>query len=137
MSFLRLINLKEHYSRRKKRLSSLAFRPSSNGGISVVNRECVNRTGTSLCEYLARCYPVKITGDPIAFWQIPNHIIPLHCQSKQTPSEKDKKCHYEIFGWATADAEQTIKKLPLSEIDLCAEDGFRKVQTSDLEQLGD
>ncbi len=133
MSFIRIININQHYSNRKKRLSSMAFRPSSsNGGISVFDKDCAENTSETICHHI-RQYYTEVAGTPFVYWEIPNEVIPpLPCVVKQTDSARGDKCHHEFFNWDYKNAEDTGKAIPLEDLEICTDNGVRQLQISDL-----
>ena len=133
MSFIRAINITLHYSKKKKRLASLAFRPSSsNGGISVFDKNCAIRNSGTICDHIKRYYS-RIARTPIVFWEVPDDTIPpLPCIVRQTDGENGDECHHEFFNWDYKSAENTIKDVILETLDICTNEGIRKLQTTDL-----
>jgi hypothetical protein len=132
MPFIRLLNIKYHYSITRKRFASLAFRPSNDGsGISVVKKECADERSGSICIHAENHY-AGTAGTPIVFWPIPDERIPEGCKAVHSVSGTDRWCHYNLIGWNEKDAEDTIKRLPISEARICTENGIRELAQEDL-----
>lgn len=133
MSFIRAININKHYSKKNKRLAGMAFRPSStNGGISVFDKDCAIRDSGTICRHIERFY-AGIAGTPIVFWEVPDGSIPpLPCVVEPTDSDSGDKCHYEFFNWDYEDAENTIRDVPVESLEICTDEGIRKFQLTDL-----
>lgn len=47
-------------------------------------------------------------------------------------SDTGDKCHYDLFGWEIKDAEKTIKKVPISHLEICEEGESRNLNKEDL-----
>lgn len=132
MPYIRLINIKWHYASRKKRFASAAFKPSSDGsGISVINKECGEEHSGTICAHIAEHYP-NVAGTPIVFWEIPADQIPTTCSFVHSVSGTDQWCHHDIVNWDDADAQKTIKSLPIEETKICSENGVRNLTQNDL-----
>ena len=117
MDFIRIIHPK-HYDPDRKSFSSLAFKPSSDGGISVVSRECIEQTGSSICGHIAKFYGT-VSGSPPIFWEIPAGILPPQCQFIQNPSDTGDDCHHNLIGLNDREARRIIKQTPLDEMHIC------------------
>jgi hypothetical protein len=50
----------------------------------------------------------------------------------QSVSASGDECHHDIFGWELKEAENTIKKLSLENLNICTQEGVRKLQIEDL-----
>jgi hypothetical protein len=117
--------LRCNYDPDRKNLSSLAFRPSSDCGISVISRECIELSGSSVCGHIARFYK-SISGEPPIFWEIPEDILPANCRNPAIPGM------IVITIWSasmTAEARSIIKLTPLSEVSVCLETGEHRPLT--------
>jgi hypothetical protein len=117
MGFLRIIHPK-HYDPDTRRFRSLAFKPSSDGGISVVSRECIEQTGSGVCAHIAKFYR-SVLGEPPIFWEIPETVLPTHCQFIQDPSDTGDDCHHNLIGLSDREARRIIKQTPLDEMRIC------------------
>ena len=132
MPFVRLLNISKHYSAKHQRFASVAFRPSNDGsGISVIEKGCCEEQSGGICVHIARHY-ASTAGTPAVFWQIPDERIPEGCKLSHSVSSTDLWCHYDLIGWDVKDAEDTIKPLPITETNICTEDGIRPLAISDL-----
>ena len=133
MPFIRVINIKYHYSKKKKKIAGMAFRPSStNGGISVFDKDCAENASGTICHHIERYYP-KVAGTPIVFWEIPDESIPsLPCIVKPTDGGNRDKCHHEFFNWDYENAENTIRAVLLEDLEICTDNGVRQLQINDL-----
>ncbi len=133
MPFIRIINIDKHYSKRKKRIIGMAFRPSpSNGGISVIDKTCALRESDTICSHIKRYYPI-IAGTPIVYWEVPDESIPpLPCLVEQTDGGNKDKCHHEFFNWDSENSEETIRTVPLNNFQICTDRGVRNLEITDL-----
>jgi hypothetical protein len=131
MGFIRIIHQK-HYDPDRKTFSSLAFKPSSDGGISVISRECIALSGSSVCGHIARFYK-SVSGEPPIFWEIPEVVLPANCQFIQEPSDTGDDCHHNLVGLSDREARRIIKRTPLGEMSVCLETGdHRSLTEADL-----
>lgn len=138
MGLVRYLNPQKYYDSEKKRFQSLAFCPSENGGISVVDIECAQGASGSLCEHGIKYYRTigekpGPAGDPVIFWEIPDDLLPRDCEVRQSDSDTGDPCHHEIEKWNEKEARKTFKQIQLSEMKICAEDGIRPLTIEDLE----
>lgn len=129
--YFRLIHPKDYDSETGK-FKSLAFRPSSNGGISVVRTLCATETSQSVCQHVAHFYANQ-TGVPEIYWDIPSEGIPAGCGIEQSESATGDACHYDIFGWSKGAARSYFKSINLEDMTICAGDGERPLIKEDLE----
>lgn len=105
MEVIRLIHHK-HYDPDSKRFRSLAFRNSSNdGGISVVDIECIVRqiqNEETVCDHVLKFYP-NIAGQPIIYWIIRTRNIEkenpdINLKLEEKESHTGDICHINIKG---------------------------------------
>ncbi len=127
MGFIRIIHPK-HYDPDSNRFRSLAFKPSSDGGISVISRECIEQTGSSICGHIAKFY-ASVLGDPPIFWEIPEAVLPPTGQFIQAPSDTGDDCHHNLVGLSDREARRIIKQMLLGEMSVCLETGEHRSLT--------
>ena len=124
-----------HYDRRLRRFQSVAFRPSSSdGGISVIDAECIQRSGASVCEHVRRYYQ-RENGDPAIFWTFSTEILPAcHCL-EHTDSTAGDACHYNILGMSTTRARTFFKNscVPPDALSICNNGTHRPLSWEDVE----
>ena len=94
MCYIRLLR-KEHYDATLGRFTSVAFKPSSNGGISVFDQQCAEETSRTSCQHILNFY-AAITGSPVIYWVIRADVLPHQCSIRATPSDTGDLCHHDI-----------------------------------------
>lgn len=107
MQLIRIIHQK-HFDRNRGRFQSLAFRPSSNGGISVIDGQCALANTGSLCQHL-RHYYAHVSGCPPLFWLFDAVILPSAHLIEVSPSDSQDACHRDIKNLTPREAERTFK----------------------------
>jgi hypothetical protein len=133
MGFFRVIHCK-FYDSERGNFKSLAFAPSSDKGISVVDLDCSVQTSGSICGHISRFYPNQ-AGDPAIYWRIPDQKIPEVCSFEPQPSTTGDDCHFNIYGWTRAQSRSTFVALRLTDFTVCTPDGERSLQQSDSDWL--
>lgn len=108
MRWIRFVHSK-FYDHDKKRFMSLAFNPSSNGGLSVVNEKCAVNTSGTVCANAKEYYPDRIIGDPPIYWIFDDSIFPCDIDIKPDRSNGDPR-HHNIFGLTQKQAGKTFKQ---------------------------
>jgi hypothetical protein len=56
----------------------------------------------------------------------------LPCVVEQNDSATGDKCHHEFFNWDYKNAEDTIRAVPLEDLEICTGNEVRQFQISDL-----
>jgi hypothetical protein len=136
----RYLNAEKFYDPDKRRFQSLAFRNSSNGGISLVDVECAIKASGDLCSHGRIFYQGNKnrpgpTGNPVIFWEIPKDVIPVNCSWEPSVSTTGDNCHGDLKDWKDKEAEKVFKKTSLEQMTICAENGSRPLQIEDLEAI--
>ena len=134
MRLIRILNVK-HYDPRKKRFTSVAFKPSTNGGISVFNKECVLEQKRTICSHIREYYPPPTSNDPPVFWEFEEQILPDECELEQQTSKSGDCCHYNINKLSDKKARKLFvnrqKEHQLSEFKICENGESRTVVLED------
>ena len=97
-----------HFDRNLGRFQSLAFKPSSNGGISVFCARCAVETTGSACQHIQRFYP-EVSGEPPIFWTFNTSILPDEHIIEETLSDTNDSCHRDIKNITPRKAERIFK----------------------------
>ena len=122
MGFIRVIHQK-HYDPDKGNFKSLAFKPSSDGsGISVIDEKCISQSGIGVCEHINRFYK-DLAGKPPIFWRIPTEELPENHRFIQRTSTTGDACHYNLTGISEKESRTLLKRVNLSEFNVCSENG--------------
>ncbi len=109
MLYLRLIH-PAHWHPRRKRFVRLAFRNSSpalGGGISVVDRRCIEERGRTVCAHVSIFY-IKFRA-PVILWEINANILPVGSSLEEELGPEGDECHLNIRGISDAEAEEILK----------------------------
>ena len=109
MQLIRVINKRYHYDKNKGRFTSLAFKPSSNGGISVFCQKCAVEISGTICGHIQNYYS-DVSGEPPVYWEFDSKILPSTHVIKESPSASGDECHRDIMNLSKRDAEQVFKK---------------------------
>lgn len=123
-----------HFSERKNRYTSLAFRPSG-GGVSVINTGCIAEKGRTICAHAEQYYSRRIRGSPTIFWRIGTaELAPGHELVQQTTDTGDE-CHYNIVGMSEQQCRELLHSKQVTDFEICDPNGSRKVTAEDLPPL--
>ena len=122
---------RQHWDSRLGRFQSLAFRPSDDGGISVVEQPCAT-AGHSLCEHLRIFYPSA--GEPPIFWRFSDAILPNTTSIVESPSDTGDTCHRDIINISNKDSSNIFKKFCAQpdDIEICVGNESRRFSPSDM-----
>src|SRR5438445_1408970 len=97
MEYVRILS-RRHWGRRKSRFQSLAFKPSStDGGISVFDKQCAIRRSGNICGHIRSFYH-HISDEPPIFWEFSNSILPQGTTFTNEVSDNGDECHGNITG---------------------------------------
>src|SRR5665213_2565977 len=116
MHYIRLLHPK-HFDCERNEFKSLAFK-NYDGGASVVQRECVDSTSTSICEHIRKFYP-NTGGDPAIFWVFPQTAIPAGGTLVPIPSDTGDDCHHDITGLSDKQLRGFLKSSSLPDYQIC------------------
>ena len=136
MAIVRLVRLihGKHYDKRQKRFRSFAFKNSSDGGISIILRDCVDDSKQSVCQHILIYYSTRIAGEPPIYWEFLQSILPAeHCVEPHIdPAIKDP-CHANIQRVPNSQAKKLLPT-DLADYQICVHGGSRSLTESDLSQ---
>lgn len=139
MGYVRLVHPK-HWESNRSRFSDLAYKKSSDGGLSVFDVECAERDGGLICAHIARYYP-NVGGDPAIFVIIESGELPEGATVAQTPSAtpeqvaaglEDDECHHEVDGVGNGALKRALMQIPLERYMICDAQGVRPLALTDL-----
>src|SRR5687768_12740262 len=101
MDFILLLHPAE-YDTTRKRFKSTAFRPSSgDGGISVVECDCIEREGGCPCNHARRFYP-SVSSEPPMFWRFSDSVLPQGINAQQQTTAEGDICHHNLIGFTAS-----------------------------------
>lgn len=134
MELLRIINIQNHYDRKRRRFNSLAFK-NLDGGISVIEKDCIEKEE---CQHIRRYYS-NITGTPPVYWQFNIEILPTGFSIEHTLSKSGDVCHCEIKGLTDKAAKDVFRHYwdRFCEFIICTDspvDKKKKLLLEDLEE---
>ena len=119
-----------HCDRVKKCFTSLAFKPSSSDGlISLFDRDCAIRTNGTVCNHIKAIHS-KLSGEPPIFWEFSPEILPegVEVLSSGNP---DDPCHSHVSGLDDKASRRLFKTIQLSEFQVCENGTSRHVTADD------
>lgn len=131
MKLVRILNVL-HYDQRKQRFTSLAFKNSTGGGISVIHKECVTEQSPSICQHIRQFYPPPTSSEPPIFWEFDQAVLADGCQLEQQTSPTGDVCHYNILNLPDKTARALIVQQPLQAFQICTNGQERSLQMEDL-----
>jgi len=130
---IRLIHGK-HYDKRRKRFTSLAFKNSEGGGISVILGDCVDASRRSICQHIRTYYPARIAGEPPIYWEFPQSILPAEkCVEPHIDPAITDPCHANIERVCDSQAKQLLPR-DLAIYQICVNGKSRGLTEADLFQ---
>ncbi len=118
MKFIRILNA-VHYDTRKQRFTSLAFKNSTGGGISVMHQECVFAQNHIPCQHIERYYPPPTSSQPAIFWVFDEAVLPAGFTAEQQTTQSGDVCHYNILGASDKAARELLIQQSLAEFQIC------------------
>ena len=130
MQYVRIVP-REHWDTNKKRFTTLAFKPSSDDGISVIEKQCLSEISASVCDHIRKYYP-HISGEPPIFWEFPDNILPPSVRFIPIPSDRGDLCHRDVSGLSEKEARKIFKGVSLEEFSVCTNGNHRGLRVSDL-----
>jgi hypothetical protein len=133
MQYVRLI-ARKHWDPKLQRFNRLAFKPSSNnGGISVVEYECLSEISASICAHIRQFY-ARVAGEPPIFWLFPFETLPRTIAVDTTASDTGDDCHRDLIGLSETQAKEIFKSVwdDLENFKICENGVHRQLTLSDL-----
>lgn len=122
-----------HYSETKQRYKSSAFSKSSkDGGVSVVDLDCIRQGTKSICDHITEFYPESIAGNPPIFWRFTDAILPTNTKLVQKTSKFGDVCHHNIDNMSKAECKSFLKGHTLLEFEICDSGAPRTVTEHDI-----
>lgn len=121
MKFIRILNA-IHYDPRKQRFTSLAFKNSTGGGISVIHHECVLAQKQTPCRHIEHYYPPPTSSQPPIFWEFDEAALPAGFTAEQQTTESGDVCHYNLVGVSDKAARDLLIRQSLAEFQICEGD---------------
>lgn len=132
MRLVRILNAM-HFDPRKQRFTSLAFKNSTGGGISVVSKECIQQQDRTVCDHIKRYYPPPTSSMPPIFWEIAEELLPPEYTLTQQTSPTGDICHYNIEGISDKHAREMLLHCQLDEFRICLNGQSRQLSFALLE----
>ncbi len=135
MKFIRILNAL-HYDPRKERFTSLAFKNSTGGGISVIHQECLLAQNHTPCQHIEKYYPPPTSSRPPIFWTFDESVLPSGFGVEQQTTDSGDMCHYNLLGVSDKAARDLLIRQPLVAFQICDDNTSRPLATSDFAQRG-
>ncbi len=108
--------------------TDVALLKSSDGGISVVDVECVHASGEAICAHIRAYYqnPGPASEPPI-YLELPPEYLPGKCEFVRRRSWRGDECHTLIKGLSHDEmlelAKTVRRNVPLNRYSICDEHG--------------
>ena len=133
MQFVRVIHPR-HFDKNLKRFQSLAFKPSTSGGISVFCHKCAIETSGEICKHIEKYY-AEISGTPSIFWLFDTCILPVNHSIDQSPSNTGDDCHHDIKGLTDKESARIFKNNAIfpSSFQICSCPNQRTLDIVDID----
>jgi hypothetical protein len=131
MKFIRILNA-VHYDARKQRFTSLAFKNSTGGGISVIHYECILAQNQTACRHIEQFYPPPTSSQPPIFWIFDETRLPADFTAKQQTTQSGDICHYNLLGVSDKAARDLLLRQRLMEFQICENETSRPLTSADL-----
>lgn len=135
MKFIRILNA-IHYDPRKQRFTSLAFKNSTGGGISVIHQECVLAQNRTPCQHITRYYPPPTSSQPPIFWEFDEAALPAGFTAEQQTTESGDVCHYNLLGISDKAARDLLIRQSLAAFQICDNDMAHPLTAADFVKHG-
>jgi hypothetical protein len=139
MGYVRLVHPK-HWESNRGRFSDLAYKKSTDGGLSVFDVECAEQDSGLICEHIRRYYE-NVGGDPAIFVVLEPADLPPAAKVARTPSKSpveiaagatNDECHHEVDGVGDKALKKALMKVSLDRFRICDTQGVRALALSDL-----
>ncbi len=130
MQYIRILPRKQ-WDPTRGEFKSLAFKPSSDGGISVIAKPCADTESNTVCAHIRKKYS-QIADEPPIFWEFSSDLLPDHARFVSTPGPGDDPCHTDIMGLRDQEARKVLKAASFEEFSICENGEHRKLRASDL-----
>ena len=138
MLAVRVISRQHHLDHDLNRVNRLAFKNTGdNPRISVIDEECVNSIGNTICEHIKKYYTKTAGGEPPIFWQFSSGILPPHSLDHEDSGTGDIWCHYSIRGVSDTQARNILKQYwgDLNNFRICDNAEHRTLAQADVNLL--
>jgi hypothetical protein len=113
------------------KFANVAFK-NLDGGISVIDDECVTESGTELCTHLIEFYSV-LDAPPHIMWRFDSSILGSQVTLIPEESVTGDKCHFNIVGLTNSQAKKIFKNFdPLRDGEICDNSCPRRLIPSDM-----
>ena len=134
MGHIRLLHPR-HWDVTRRRFDKIAFKKSSDGGLSVVEVECANATSGLICEHLATFYP-GVGGDPAVFMLVDDGEWPVGSNITPTVLENNDECHREVDGVSNGQLQRLFQSRDWHGFLICDPMGVRNLTDEDVDSFG-
>jgi hypothetical protein len=119
MRIIRIVHIRE-YDWRRDEFKSLAFKNRSDGsGISVIDRDCVDRTGRGVCNHIRYYYGCTAASEPPLYWEFLSSKIPHEHRLENETSASGDICHYNLKGLTKSQARNFFKEQDYTTFRVC------------------
>ena len=112
MQYIRLLHLRD-YDKSKGRFTSICFRNSTNGGISVIEFDCAKKQSNGACQHIKKFYHPVPAKTPFIYWVLNDSDLTKFLDNMrlvQKITETGDSCHYDIMDVKNNKAEKFFDK---------------------------
>src|SRR5665213_98084 len=129
MRYVRFV-YKGYWDPNRRQFNHLAFR-LSDGGVSIIDRECASQASTTICEHLRRWYRPCHGEQSYIYWEFDSSVIPATARIRPTLSDSGDVCHREVCDIHRNDAKKIAYNIALGNVMVCENGAARSAVESD------
>lgn len=135
MEYIRLLHPK-HWDAQRERFGDVAFKLSSDSGLSLVCKACAEAASSGLiCEHIRKFYP-NIASDPAVFLFIKDTELPKDSKIIETLSDTGDTCHREVVEAKEKHLKRAFMAKSWTEAFICDGGTYRPLEKRDWENWG-
>ena len=132
MELVLLLHISQ-YDEQLARFRSTCFERSGDGtGISVIDKECIDRQTGSICDH-ARTFYGKIAWEPPIFWRFDSLQLPEGYSLDEVLSDTGDECHRNIEGVSDGRAKKFFKRQEDPVFEICNGEGPHPLTEDDIQ----
>jgi len=131
MEFVRLVHPR-NFDRIRGRFNDLAFKKSTNGGMSVFEVECAKANSGLICDHIKAFYE-NVGGEPPVFYILNETELPTGYGIQQRTSDSGDECHHDVVSISNNRLKKAFKDLHWSAFFICDGSDYRALTQTDVE----
>ncbi len=134
MAYVRLVH-PDHFDSVRGEFNDLAFRKSSDGGMSIFERACAEATSGVICTHIHQFYP-NVVGVPVVFCFLEAADLPPAAIITPTLSDTGDECHREVDGVGNGALKNKLRpKRAWANFKVCENGVWRDMTANDAAAL--